>query len=225
MGVIMKVFHIPVAAALCVLAFAPATTGAAFEIEVTFPAEVEDRTLDGRVILLISTNGEAEPRFQTRPGVNAIQLFGIDVDGLSPGEAIQFDTTVTGYPIESLDDLPPGTYRVQAVLHSYETFQRSDGHTLRLPMDRGEGQQWNRAPGNLYSTPRELTVNGNSDKVVHIELDQVIHLSSPRLTQSTSGMSAFRVSCCPTFGDGPCTSAPTSCCPTVSRSIRTPATR
>jgi hypothetical protein len=184
MGVIMKVFHIPVAAALCVLAFAPATTGAAFEIEVTFPAEVEDRTLDGRVILLISTNGEAEPRFQTRPGVNAIQLFGIDVDGLSPGEAIRFDTTVTGYPIESLDDLPPGTYRVQAVLHSYETFQRSDGHTLRLPMDRGEGQQWNRAPGNLYSTPRELTVNGNSNKVVHIELDQVIPpIESPADTE------------------------------------------
>ena len=25
-------------------------------------------------------------------------------------------------------------------------------------MDRGEGQQWNKAPGNLYSTPREITI-------------------------------------------------------------------
>jgi len=174
MGVIMKVLHIPVAAALCALAFASATTAAAFEIEISFPPEVEDRALDGRVILLISTDGETEPRFQVRPGVDAVQLFGIDIDGLSPGEAIRFDATVVGYPIESLDDLPPGTYRVQAVLHRYETFHRSDGHTVKLPMDRGEGQQWNRAPGNLYSTPSELTVDGKSDKVVHIELDHVI---------------------------------------------------
>ena len=174
MGVIMKVFHIPVAAALCALAFASATTASAFEIEISFPPEVEDRTLNGRVILLISTDGETEPRFQVRPGVDAIQLFGIDVDGLSPGEAVRFDATVVGYPIESLDDLPPGTYRVQAVLHRYETFHRSDGHTVKLPMDRGEGQQWSLAPGNLYSTPHELTVEGRSDKVVRIELDNVI---------------------------------------------------
>ncbi|MCK5439901.1 MAG: hypothetical protein KAI97_08145, partial [Gemmatimonadetes bacterium] len=174
MGVIMKVFHIPVAAALCVLAFVPATMGAAVEIEITFPAEAEERTLDGRVILLISTAGDTEPRFQTRPGVNAIQIFGIDINGLSPGEAVRFDATVKGYPIDSLDDLPPGTYRAQAVLHRYETFQRSDGHTLKLPMDRGEGQQWNRAPGNLYSTPSELTLEGHSDNVVRIELDNVI---------------------------------------------------
>jgi len=174
MGVVMKVFHIPVAAALCVLAFVPATKGAAFEIEITFAAEAEERALDGRVILLISTDGDMEPRFQTQPGVDAIQIFGIDVDGLSPGRVVRFDATVLGHPIESLDDLPPGSYRVQAVLHRYETFQRSDGHTVKLPMDRGEGQQWNRAPGNLYSTPRELTVEAHSDKVVRIELDNVI---------------------------------------------------
>ena len=26
-------------------------------------------------------------------------------------------------------------------------------------MDRGEGQQWNKAPGNLYSTPREVEID------------------------------------------------------------------
>ena len=53
----------------------------------------------------------------------------------------------------------PGKYWVQAVLHKYETFHRADGHTVKLPMDRGEGQQWNKAPGNLYSTPREVTID------------------------------------------------------------------
>ncbi len=170
----MKVFHIPVRAALCALAFSMATTGAAFEIEVTFPPEVVDQTLDGRIIVLVSTDADAQPRFQARPGIDAVQIFGIDVDGLSPGEVVRIDETVLGYPIESPDDLPPGTYQVQAVLQIYETFHRSDGHTVKLPMDRGEGQQWNRAPGNLFSTPRELTVDGSTDEIVHIELDHVI---------------------------------------------------
>jgi Putative esterase len=170
----MKVSHIPAAAALCALTFSLATTGAAFEIEISIPSELEDKALDGRVILLISTDSDTEPRFQTRPGIDAIQIFGVDVDDLAPGRAVRIDAKVSGYPIASLDDLPPGEYQVQAVLHRYETFHRSDGHTVKMPMDRGEGQQWNRAPGNLYSSPREVTVTGNGDTVVHIELDLVI---------------------------------------------------
>ena len=46
---------------------------------------------------------------------------------------------------------------MQALLHKYETFKRGDGHTVKMPMDRGEGQQWARAPGNLYSTPQTVT--------------------------------------------------------------------
>ena len=61
---------------------------------------------------------------------------------------------------------------VQALLHRYETFRRSDGHTVKLPMDRGEGQQWNRAPGNLYSTPQKITVGNN--QTVKITLDKII---------------------------------------------------
>jgi hypothetical protein len=175
----MKAVHTTTATALCALAFSLATTGAAFEIEITVPADLDDAPVNGRVILLISTDAGAEPRFQTRPGVDAIQIFGVDVDDLSPGEAVRIDATVLGYPIESLDDLPPGTYQAQAVLHRYETFHRSDGHTLKLPMDRGEGQQWNKAPGNLYSTPRELTVDGNNDEIVHIEFDHVISPIEP----------------------------------------------
>ena len=170
----MKVLHTAVAATLCALTFSLASSSAALEFDITVPPNGDDIPANGRVILLISTNADTEPRFQARPGVDAVQIFGVDVDDLSPGEAIRIDGTALGYPIESLDDIPPGTYHVQAVFHRYETFHRSDGHTLKLPMDRGEGQQWNRAPGNLYSTPSELTLDGKSDKVVHIELDHVI---------------------------------------------------
>jgi hypothetical protein len=151
-----------------------ATVSGGFEFEVGFSPEVEAEAIDGRVILLLSTDDSDEPRFQSRPGVRAIQIFGVDVEGLSPGKDVVIDSSVFGYPIESLDALPPGVYNVQAVLHRYETFSRSDGHTVKLPMDRGEGQQWNRAPGNLYSTPRKLTLDPGGVDSIRIELDQVI---------------------------------------------------
>ena len=50
--------------------------------------------------------------------------------------------------------MKPGEYYVQAVLHRYETFHRSDGHTVKLPMDRGEGQHWNLAPGTSTASLR-----------------------------------------------------------------------
>jgi len=144
------------------------------EFEVSYPSEVETEAIDGRIILLLSTDDSEEPRFQSRPGVRAIQIFGVNVDKLQPGKGVTIDSSVFGYPIESLDDLPSGVYNIQAVLHRYETFNRSDGHTVKLPMDRGEGQQWNRAPGNLYSSPRELTLDGTNDQPIRIELDQMI---------------------------------------------------
>ena len=73
---------------------------------------------------------------------------------MKAGEERTFDAAVLGYPLESLSNLPPGDYTVQALLHKYETFRLSTGHTVKLPMDRGEGQQWNSAPGNLYSAPQ-----------------------------------------------------------------------
>ena len=48
---------------------------------------------------------------------------------------------------------------MQALLHRYETFHRANGHTVKLPMDRGEGQQWNLAPGNMYSKPQKLKLD------------------------------------------------------------------
>ena len=41
-------------------------------------------------------------------------------------------------------------------------------------MDRGEGQQWNKAPGNLYSTPKEVTIDPAKSGTIAIVLDQVI---------------------------------------------------
>ena len=113
-------------------------------------------------------------RFQVGDDLGSQQIFGIDVEGWRPGEAKVFDASVLGFPLESLAQVPAGTYRAQALLHLYETFRRADGHTVKLPMDRGEGQQWSRAPGNLFSTPRELAVDPRRDEELRLALDQTI---------------------------------------------------
>jgi hypothetical protein len=142
---------------------------------VSFAAEQSAQPLDGRLLLLVSTNPAREPRFQiSGTSLDSQQVFGIDVEGMKPGEEKTFDATVLGYPLESLRELPAGTYTVQALLHKYETFRRADGHTVKLPMDRGEGQQWSRAPGNLYSTPQKITFDPRSRDVIRIRLDKVI---------------------------------------------------
>ena len=143
---------------------------------VSFPEELCAEPLDGRLLLLISSNGEAEPRFQISGGPNTQLVFGMDVEDWQPGEKITFDEHALGYPLESYSQLPQGEYFVQVLLHRYETFERADGHTIKLPMDRGEGQQWNRAPGNLYSTPQKLALDPPAweDIVVDIGLDNII---------------------------------------------------
>ena len=144
-------------------------------VQVTFPESASAEALDGRLILVLSNAPEGEPRFAVTDGPGAQPVFGIDVEGWAPGAAATFTDTVFGYPVARLGDLPAGTYRAQAVLNRYETFQRSDGHTVKLPPDRGEGQQWARKPGNLYSTPVTFTVGspGGSDHL-SLTLDQEI---------------------------------------------------
>jgi hypothetical protein len=143
-------------------------------IAVSFASAAHSDPLDGRVLLLLSKNDETEPRDQVRPGVQAIAVYGLDVNGLEPNHPVVFDFGSWGYPLGNLSELPAGHYYVQAVLHRYEAMQRANGPTVKLPMDRGEGQRWNKAPGNLYSTPRWISIEPAASRPVEIVLDQVI---------------------------------------------------
>src|SRR5262249_27223696 len=95
---------------------------------ISFPAELGPSALDGRVLLMIATDGSQEPRMQINDGPKTQQIFGIDVEGLKPGQQAFIDGAVFGYPRKSLREIPAGTYWIQALLHKYETFKRSDGH-------------------------------------------------------------------------------------------------
>src|ERR1017187_4439479 len=138
-----------------------AALAASPRFSVVLPMEQSATPLDGRLLLV-----DDSP--------NSQMVFGVDVDGLRPGQAATVDEHAFGYPVRSLADLKPGEYYVQAVLHRYETFHRADGHTVKLPMDRGEGQHWNLAPGNLYSTPQKIGLGGAAAAAVRIVLDRQI---------------------------------------------------
>src|SRR5262245_44356078 len=126
------------------------TRAAAPRFLITFAPERSSVPPAGRLLLIVSTDSSGEPRTQVSDNAGTAQIFGIDVDGWRAGREASIDAQVLGYPLESLSQLKPGRYRVQALLNRYETFRRADGHTVKLAPDRGEGQQWASKPGNLY---------------------------------------------------------------------------
>jgi hypothetical protein len=138
------------------LLFPVALTAQSFSV--TFPKELSAQPLDGRLLLCLSTDPSDEPRNQIDDTPRTQLVFGLTVDGWQPGKPAVVDASASGYPIRSLKDVPPGEYYVQAVLNKYETFHRSDGKTVKLHMDQGEGQHWNISPGNLYSKSVKVTV-------------------------------------------------------------------
>jgi hypothetical protein len=168
-----------VLAALAILLAFPRASLAQVKFAVSFPAARSAAPLDGRLLLLLSTNDAAEPRFQISDGPSTQLVFGIDVDGLAPGAEATVDASALGYPLRSLAEVPAGAYHVQALLHRYETFRRSDGHVVKLPMDRGEGQRWNAAPGNLISAPRKISFDPGRAETIRVVLDREIPPIAP----------------------------------------------
>jgi len=130
----------------------------ALEVNVHLPTGRASKPLDGRLLVLFSTDASTEPRFQISDTPKTQLVFGADVDQFRSGSSHTVSSEAFGYPIKRLSGIQPGEYTVQVLFDLYETFHRADGHTLKLPTDRGEGRQWNRAPGNLYSKPVKLTI-------------------------------------------------------------------
>ena len=148
----------------------PGRTEFLISVEETLHEEISD----GRLLLFIADNNEREPRFQARAGYRSQQVFGIDVEGWQPGTRQLIGSGIFGYPVDCLSGLPAGKYYVQALFHKYETFNLSTGHTVKLPMDRGEGQNMNRAPGNLYSKVIEVNIDPSKTAKIELVLSEII---------------------------------------------------
>ncbi|MCZ4298180.1 alpha/beta hydrolase-fold protein [Henriciella marina] len=153
-----------------------ALTGAAFAD--TFSIQLSDQAVteahDGRVILIITPDGEKEPRFQVKQSYDAPQIFGVNVDGLAPGESVEIAPGILGFPAKDMKDVPAGDYYVQAVLHKYDTFNLSNGKTVKLPAARGAGQNWRLEPGNVISAPQKVSFDPQGANEISITLDNVL---------------------------------------------------
>jgi hypothetical protein len=161
-----------------VLALASSHAGAAV-LSVDLPKDAK-AAVSGRLIVIVSPNGATEPRLQVEleSPLRTPYIFGQNVDALKPGGGVQLDARAYGWPIKKISNLPAGDYTVQAVFNRYEVFHRSDGVTVSLPPEMGEGQQWNKKPGNLYSTPVRITVGPGSKPVV-LTLDKTVPPIAP----------------------------------------------
>jgi len=129
---------------------------------------------DGRLLLLFSNNNASEPRFQISDALTTQIILGKNVDQWAIGATQSIAEEAYGFPKERLSQIPAGDYYVQVLLHKYETFKLKNGKVVKLPMDRGEGQHWNLAPGNIYSKPIKIHFDPKNTEVVQLTIDQII---------------------------------------------------
>jgi len=163
----MRLFNVFTAAILV----ASAAMGFGQQIEVTVPST---NPLTGHLVLVFARKDKPEPRFQLSEDYESAEGFGVDVENLAPGQPIVVDAKTFGAPRKSLKDIDAGDYTVQAVFNVYEPFHLASGKTVWLPPDKGEGQHWNRKPGNLFNKPVKIHFDPSSAQTIKLTLDQVI---------------------------------------------------
>jgi hypothetical protein len=146
-------------------------TGHSPKISISLKPELETDLQDGRLLFLLHHSDNAEPRFAVNDEVTSAQVMGMDFEDYQAGKGFDFNLNEFGYPIANWKDIPNGEYWVQAYIVKYETYNRSDGHTVKMPMDQWEGRQWNRTPGNLYSMPQKIKWDGKTE--INLTIDQI----------------------------------------------------
>ncbi|MFC2103051.1 hypothetical protein ACFLSS_01350 [Bacteroidota bacterium] len=148
--------------------------GSNLKFGLSFSRAISSEEIDGRMLLMISADSTDEPRFQINDNEDTQIIFGVNVEKLKSSEEALIDASIFGYPLKSISEIPPGYYWVQGLLNRYEDFYLSDGRVLSLPPDKGEGQQWNKKPGNLYSNPHKVYINPSEEKTINILLENEI---------------------------------------------------
>ena len=159
---------------------------------ISFTKEISENAQDGRLLLLLANNDKSEPRFQINDGLTTQLVFGVDVEGMKPGDEIVIDESAFGFPKKSVKDIPPGEYFVQALLNRYETFHLKNGKEVKLPPDQGEGQSWHSKPGNFYSAPVKLSIDPAKPKSINVVMNQQVKPSA-ELPKDTKYVKHIRI--------------------------------
>ncbi|MFQ5494492.1 MAG: alpha/beta hydrolase-fold protein [Phycisphaerae bacterium] len=120
----------------------PKTAELLFRVALT--ADLSKEPVAGRLVVYLVRGGSPwNARIDPAGGpffFDPQPMFGVDVDGLTPGGTAIVDDRATAFP-DKLSKLPPGAYRARAVL---------DRHRLN--------SRWRREPGNLFSDVVSFTV-------------------------------------------------------------------
>ena len=146
--------------------------GPAFSI--SFDAALTEAAQDGRLLLLLATHDGDEPRFLVDNSADTQLVFGLNVKDWQSDTEVVIDESAIGFPLADLSQVPAGTYYAQALLNRYKDFHLGNGKIVSLAPDKGEGQQWNRKPGNFYSETVKVTIGQSDVAPFALVLDQVI---------------------------------------------------
>ena len=122
-----------------------------FEVTNQFPS------VSGRLFVVIAKSDRPEPRNTIGDaGPEASTIVARDVKNFGPGVVTTLDKAAATFPVQSLDDLPPGDYYGQALLASNRDL-KSVG-----------------APGNLYSNIQRIHLDSRASDTVKVELTKSI---------------------------------------------------
>jgi hypothetical protein len=141
---------------------------------VTYEPALTQEEQDGRLLLLLATHDSEEPRFLADDSADTQLIFGLNVEDWQHGSAVIIGQEAVGFPLADLSEVPDGTYYVQALLNRYKDYHLGNGKVVSLPPDRGEGQVWNRKPGNFYSKPIQVVIDEGGSVSFDLVLDQAI---------------------------------------------------
>jgi hypothetical protein len=167
--VVLGCVLLALACCLSISAWAAAENRAGETFQVSYSSTVNPGPITGRLILVLATKNDREPRLTVSP--NGPAIFGVDIDRLQPSQIATIDATAPGFPVK-LNDLLPGDYYAQVVIDVYTQVHRSDGHTLWVHMNDGKQEPFNMAAGNLYSDVVKVHLGSGGD--FKIEISHVI---------------------------------------------------
>lgn len=129
-------------------------------------------SVDGRVMLMFAPAGvdplddwDVTSTPNALYGKNAFALSASQPVTLSGGGAASTDTGVWGFPNASIDDVPAGSYGVQALLNIYETVTRSDGSVVSVRFPCGDGVVPVDGYGSLKTSLTNVTVSGGAQTI------------------------------------------------------------
>ena len=144
-----------------------AATG--LDVKLSVSDGVLSAPVDGRIVLMFAPNG-TDPLEDIDVDTSSNKIFGLNVYNFSGNDSVVFsggsnssvETRVYGWPNVTLDDIPAGTYSVQAFLNKYETVTRSDGSTISIHFPCGDGNPNVNTFGSLITTAADIEITGTT---------------------------------------------------------------